>query len=94
MNRTNLGILALVFSFFCMIAVGFNNNYLQTVGNLSPTPVPERTNPSDPTPTISPYKNPSDPTPTISPYKNPSDPKSSPQKDTRMTKIGFKKIFN
>ena len=75
MNRTTSGFAALVFSFLCMGVMGFTRNNTPLDEDFSPTPVPRRTNPSDPTPKKSPYKNPSDPTPTRSPYKNPSDPK-------------------
>ena len=74
MNRTTLGVWALVFSFLCMAVMGFTRHDAPADVDLLPTPVPRRTNPSDPTPKRSPYKNPSDPTPTKSPYKNPSDP--------------------
>lgn len=75
MNRTNLGIAALIFSFLCMGVMGFTQPNARENEDLAPTPVPRRTNPSDPTPKRSSYKNPSDPTPTVTPYKNPSDPK-------------------
>jgi hypothetical protein len=86
MNRTTSGILVLVFSFLCMALMGFTRNetgqnQASAASNsaiYTPTPVPKRTNPSDPKPTRSPYKNPSDPKPTRSPYKNPSDPTPTP----------------
>lgn len=91
MKRTTLGITALAISFIGMAALGFTQRDLAQTGgprpdvssyslmSLSgPTPVPTRTNPSDPTPTQSPYQNPSDPKPKRSPYKNPSDPKPAP----------------
>jgi hypothetical protein len=78
MNRTTLGIWALVFSFLCMAVMGFSRDNSQTANHLQSKPAPTRSNPSDPTPKRSPYKNPSDPTPTRSPYKNPSDPKPTP----------------
>jgi hypothetical protein len=78
MNRTTLGIWALVFSFLCMAVMGFTRHEAPGAAVLLPTPVPKRTNPSDPTPKQSPYKNPSDPKPTRSPYKNPSDPTPTP----------------
>jgi hypothetical protein len=83
MNRTTLGIAALIFSFLCMGVMGYTRTNAPASENLMPTPVPRRTNPSDPTPKKSPYKNPSDPKPTRSPYKNPSDPKptASPYKN-------------
>ncbi len=77
MNRTTLGIWAIVFSFLCMAAMGFARDESQTAVNFDPTPVPRRTNPSDPKPKRSPYKNPSDPTPT--PSKNPPDPTPTPR---------------
>jgi hypothetical protein len=81
MNRTTLGILALAFSFFCMAVLGFASNNSSSIADPPPTPVPRRTNPSDPTPKRSPYKNPSDPTPKRSPSENPSDPTPSPQRN-------------
>ena len=74
MTRTNLGIVALVFSFLCMGVMGFTQNDAPADGGWQPTPFPRRNNPSNPTPKRSPYKNPSDPTPKRSPHKNPSDP--------------------
>lgn len=79
MNRTNVGILTLLFSFLCMAVTGFTRDDSPVTTNLQARPAPTRTNPSDPTPKRSPYKNPSDPKPTPSPYKNPSDPKPSPR---------------
>lgn len=81
MNRTTLGIWAMVFSFLSMGVMGFTRNFSPAAVKPAPTAVPKRTNPSDPQPTRSPYKNPSEPTPTPSPYKNPSDPKPSPSKN-------------
>jgi hypothetical protein len=96
MTRKTLGILALAFSFLCMAVLGFTRHDLAATDKNQaslpfylPTPVPRRTNPSDPKPLPyknpsdpkpkpSPYKNPSDPTPKPSPYKNPSDPKPTP----------------
>lgn len=85
MTRKTLGILALAFSFLCMAVLGFTRHDLAATDKNQaslpfylPTPVPRRTNPSDPKPKPSPYKNPSDPTPKPSPYKNPSDPKPTP----------------
>jgi hypothetical protein len=91
MRRTTLGIWALIVSFLGVAVMGFTQS--ETRGNqtnnpaeagiYTPTPLPRKTNPSDPTPKTSPYKNPSDPTPKPSPYKNPSDPtpKPSPYKN-------------
>ena len=97
-TRTILGISALLFSFMCMAVLGFtrsesvpyqknqtfNTSFSSLVTKPTATPVPRRTNPSDPTPAPSATptpKDPSDPTPT--PLKtptppNPSDPSPTP----------------